>query len=297
MTDAVVADGVTKAYGDTVALDGVDLSVREGEVFGLIGPNGAGKTTLVRCLTGTARPDGGRVAVLGEAPETAPTEQIGLLPQSFAPAARLTGRELVGYYAGLYEDARDPDAVLDDVGLDERSTRYENLSGGQRRRVCVAAAVVNDPAVLFLDEPTTGIDPAGRRAVRGVVDRLVDRGTTVLLTTHDMAEAETLADRVALLDGGQVAAVGTPDDLVAEHAGDPRLFVETAADAAAIAGFEARDTEDGLVVVGVTPADIGAVVDAIEATGAEVAELTWRDPGLEDVYLELTGAARAEVAP
>ncbi|MFB6120660.1 MAG: ABC transporter ATP-binding protein [Halobacteriaceae archaeon] len=295
MTPAVVAEGVRKAYGDTVALDGVDLSVAEGEVFGLIGPNGAGKTTLVRCLTGTARPDSGRVAVLGETPAGVSAERVGLLPQSFAPAARLTGRELVAYYAGLYDDARDPDAVLDDVGLDDRATRYEALSGGQKRRVCVAAAVVNDPDVLFLDEPTTGIDPAGRRAVRRVVGRLVDRGTTVLLTTHDMAEAETLADRVALLAAGDVAAVGTPGDLVNEYAGERRLYVETDADAADLTAVEARDTDHGVVVVGVTPAEIGTVVDAIEATGANVAELTWREPGLEDVYLELTGADVSEV--
>src|SRR6056297_853038 len=182
MADALVAEDVRRRYGDTVALDGVSLSVGEGEVFALIGPNGAGKTTLVRALTGTTEPDSGAVSVFGTDPTEADRQRLGLLPQSFDPPERLTARELIEYYAGLYDEARDPEAVLSEVGLDSGdSTWYENLSGGQKRRTCVGTALVNDPDVLFLDEPTTGIDPGGRRALWSLIEELAERGTTVFL--------------------------------------------------------------------------------------------------------------------
>ena len=157
----VVAEDLRRTYGDTVALDGVSLSLDAGEVFGLIGPNGAGKTTLVRALTGTTDAEG-RVELLGRDPRSVDESRIGLLPQSFDPPERLTARELVAYYAGLYDEARDVDGVLRDVGLaDADDTWYENLSGGQQRRVCVGTALVNDPEVLFLDEAPHRA-PAGR---------------------------------------------------------------------------------------------------------------------------------------
>ena len=228
--DPVVAgEGVRKEYGDVVALDGVDLDVAAGEVFGLIGPNGAGKTTLVRALTGTTEA-AGDLRVFGAPPAAVEPSRIGLLPQSFDPPARLTARELVDYYGGLYDEARDTEAVLDDVGMaDDADAWYETLSGGQQRRTCVATAVVNDPDLLFLDEPTTGIDPAGRRAIHRLIERLAAGGTTVFLTSHAMDEVERLADRVALLRDGRVVASGAPDRLVAEHGGAPRLDADTAA--------------------------------------------------------------------
>ena len=294
MTAPVRAEGLRRTYGDTVALDGVDLSVREGEVFALLGPNGAGKTTLVRCLAGTLTPDDGRASLLGAAPPDADRERLGLLPQSYAPAERLTGRELVAYYAGLYDDPRDPDAVLDEVGVEARDTRYEDLSGGQRRRVCVAAAVVNDPDVLFLDEPTAGIDPAGRRRVRETVESLAAAGTTVLVTTHDVPEAEALADRVGLLADGRLVATGAPRDLVAEHAGASRLHVETAADPERVAdALDAPVAADdaGLVVEDVGPGDIGDVVRVLDGAGVPFTGLRWREPDLEDAYLALADGA------
>ncbi|MFB6305260.1 MAG: ABC transporter ATP-binding protein [Haloferacaceae archaeon] len=289
---ALDADGVHKRYGDTVALDGVSLSVPAGEVFGLIGPNGAGKTTLVRALTGTTDV-AGTVRVFGRPPTEVDAERVGLLPQSFEPAARLTARELVDYYAGLYDDPREVGSVLDDVGLaDDADTWYENLSGGQRRRTCVATALVNDPDLLVLDEPTTGIDPAGSRDIRALLADLADGGTTVFLTSHAMAEVEELADRVGLLADGELVAVGSPAELVAEHGGESRLEVATDADAAAALdghGFAVESTDAGLVVRGVDPAAVGRVVEALEAAGVDYDALTWRQPGLEDVYLRLTG--------
>ncbi|WP_049899016.1 ABC transporter ATP-binding protein [Halococcus agarilyticus] len=312
MQRALVAEDVRREYGDRVALDGVSLSVDAGEVFALVGPNGAGKTTLVRALTGTTAVDG-EVSVFGESPATVAKSRLGVLPQEFTPPERLSARELIDYYAGLYDDPRDVESVLADVGLaDTADTHYENLSGGQRRRTCVGATLVNDPDLLVLDEPTTGIDPAGRRDLRTLLSDLADGGTTVLLTTHDMTEAERLADRVGLLADGRLAAVDSPAALIAEHGGENRVVVDFVADpsedataasdvtvpspAAAVdalgeAGHrvELHDTE--LVVHGVVAEDIGSVVDDLERTGVVYDGLEWRQPDLEDVYLAVTGTA------
>ncbi|ELY99732.1 ABC transporter [Natrialba chahannaoensis JCM 10990] len=313
MTAVVEATALEKRYGETVALSGASLSIPAGEVFGLIGPNGAGKTTLVRALTGTTEPDAGTATVLGESPTAIDRDRLGVLPQDFSPPDRLTARELLAYYAGLYDNPRDPDAVLAAVGLaDAGDTWYEDLSGGQQRRVCVGSTLVNDPDVLFLDEPTTGIDPAGRRTVWRLIEELAAGGTTVLLTTHNMAEAERLADRVGLLADGSLIAQGTPDALVAEYGGSSRLEIETAADPDTLVELEysveraqrrthtaADDTvssgvEDTLVVRDIDPAAIGAVVDALERQGLEYTGLSWTEPDLEDVYLELADRMERE---
>ncbi|WIV68457.1 ABC transporter ATP-binding protein [Natrialbaceae archaeon AArc-T1-2] len=294
MEAVVAAEGVRKTYGDVVAVDGVSLSVDRGEVFGLIGPNGAGKTTLVRGLTGTLEPDSGRVRLLGDRPADVDRGRLGVLPQNFAPPDRLTAHELLTYYAGLYEESRDPDSVLVDVGLaDVGGTWYEDLSGGEKRRVCVGSALVNDPDVLFLDEPTTGIDPAGRRTVWRLIEELAADGTTVFLTTHDMAEAQRLADRVGLLADGELVAVGTPDELVATHGGESSLAVETDAGADAFDDLsQATTRRDGVVFVeGVTPAEIGRVVDYLEDRDIAYTGLAWSEPDLEDVYLALADDA------
>ncbi|TQQ83517.1 ABC transporter ATP-binding protein [Halonotius terrestris] len=294
MHEALVATDVTKRYGETVALDGVDLSVADGEVFGLIGPNGAGKTTLVRALTGTTAVDG-EVRVQDRHPTDVDADRVGLLPQSFSPPTRLTARELIDYYGGLYETARDTDEILSTVGLAETADSwYETLSGGQQRRVCVGIALVNDPDVLFLDEPTTGIDPAGRRSLWSVLETLADGGTTILLTSHSMAEVQRLSDRVGLLRDGQLVAVGTPDELIADHGGGSRLVIDTdaseaAADALADAGFAATAEPTAVVVDNVSPVDIGDAVDALSAADLPYESLTWSEPTLEDVYLQLTG--------
>ncbi|RDZ37471.1 MULTISPECIES: ABC transporter ATP-binding protein [unclassified Haloferax] len=299
MDEVLAADGLRKSYGDVEALSGVSLSVAAGEVFGLIGPNGAGKTTLVRALTGTTAVDSGSAAILGRDPTEVDRQRLGVLPQEFRPAGRLTARELVAYYAGLYDDARDPDAVLDEVGLaDAADTWYENLSGGQQRRACIALTLVNDPDVLFLDEPTTGIDPAGRRSLWGLVEDLAAGGTTVFLTSHSMAEIERLADRVGLLNAGELVTVGRPDALVTEYGGESRLVVRTDGDADADAALgsvslpaalDATVSGDGITVHGVGPRDIGDVVAAFDDAGVVYESLVWKQPGLEEVYLSLTG--------
>ena len=290
MAATLVAEDLRRTYGETVALDGVSLSVEAGEVFALVGPNGAGKTTLVRALTGTTDAEGS-VSLFGADPRAVDPERVGLLPQAFDPPERLTARELIAYYGGLYDEARDVDAVLADVGLaGDADTWYENLSGGQQRRTCVGTALVNDPDLLFLDEPTTGIDPAGRRALWRLVEELADGGTTVVLTTHDMDEAHRLADRVGLLADGRLVAVDDPDALVAEYGGDARLVVETDADPGAVdLAYPVEHRDDRLVVSGVEPRDIGTVVDALETAGVEYDALTWTESDLADVYLQLAG--------
>ncbi|WP_254808983.1 ABC transporter ATP-binding protein [Natronosalvus amylolyticus] len=317
LESVVDAQGLEKTYGETVALSSVALSVDRGSVFGLLGPNGAGKTTLVRALTGTTELDSGSVRILGSEPRTVDRNRISVLPQAFSPPDRLTARELLTYYASLYDEARDPERVLADVGLaDDGETWYENLSGGQQRRVCVGAAIINDPDLLFLDEPTTGIDPAGRRTVWGLLEGLAERGTTIILTTHDMAEAEHLADRVGLLADGRLVATGTPSALIAEHGGSSRLTIDLEAETEgghsatasrvddpvseppslerareAVADLEYTTTREkgALVIHDLPPARIGAVVDALDDAKVAYNGLSWAEPDLEDVYLAVAG--------
>ncbi len=327
MDPVVEASDVARRYGDTVAIDGVSLAVDEGEVVGLIGPNGAGKTTLVRAVLGLTPVDG-TVALFGAPPAAVDRARLGVLPQDFDPPRRLTPRELVRYYGGLYDEPRPPADVLSAVGIDptDADRPYEDLSGGQQRRTCVATALVNDPDLLVLDEPTTGIDPAGRRALWRVVERLADGGATVLLTTHYMAEARTLADRVAILADGRVVAKDTPDALVRRHGGESLLRIEGVAPAAAPADpaegtelgeatgpgpepaaasrdligpvlseldFEGDLVDGALLLRDVPPRAIGTVVAALEQAGLAYEALAWTEPDLEDVYLALTGSAQA----
>lgn len=288
------AANVRREYGDTVALDGVSLAIDAGEVFALIGPNGAGKTTLVRALTGTTRAEG-EIEVFGVAPDAVDPQRVGFLPQEFDPAERLTARELLDYYGGLYDHARDAETVLADVGLSESSdTYYEHLSGGQKRRACVGTALVNDPDLLFLDEPTTGIDPVGRRDVWTLIEELAAAGTTVVLTTHYMQEAERLADRVGLLADGKLVAADTPEALVAAHGGVPRLEIEArepvpVENALRAAGYELVPDDRQLVVHDIAPEAIGGVTEVLADAEVTYGALSWRGPDLETVYLNLTG--------
>jgi ABC-2 type transport system ATP-binding protein len=300
----LVAENVSRRYGETVALDGVSFSISEGEVFGLVGPNGAGKTTLARALTGTTEYRG-HVELWGTEPQSVGRERLGLLPQDFSPPDRLTAREIVAFYSGLYDGASDTEELLATVGLDQcADTYYENLSGGQKRRTCVASALVNDPDLLVLDEPTTGIDPAGRQALWRTLQELAAGGTTIFFTTHYMAEAHELADYVGMLADGQLVAVDPPEQLIRQYGGESLLYIE------GISGDESGDTprsgvldtvlegyefslgDDQLTVRDVPPDAIGGIAGALEDAGVTYDSLTWTEPDLEDVYLELTGQNR-----
>jgi ABC-2 type transport system ATP-binding protein len=214
---AIEVDDLHKAYGEHEAVRGISFAVERGEIFGLLGPNGAGKTTTVEILEGYRERSGGSVAVLGEDPAGATRklrERVGIVLQSSGFYPRVTVREAVGHWSCLYPKPRDPAEVIELVGLtDKADARAQELSGGQRRRLDLALALVGDPELVFLDEPTTGFDPAARRAAWSVVRTLKELGKTVLLTTHYLDEAQSLSDRVAIVKDGLIVAEGPPAEL------------------------------------------------------------------------------------
>jgi ABC-2 type transport system ATP-binding protein len=274
---AVSVHGLRKSYGRAAAVDGVDLNIERGEVFALLGPNGAGKTTTVEILEGYRHRDGGTVAVLGEDPASAGRRwraRIGIVLQ-LGGDLQLTVRELVGQFAAFYPRPRDPGEVIELVGLGGlEHRRAHQLSGGQRRRLDVALGIVGRPELLFLDEPTTGFDPEARRQFWDLIADLADGGTTILLTTHYLAEAEALADRVAVLASGRIVALGTPGELGGRESQDTEVGWDTP---------EGRRT-----VRTATPTRV--VTDLTAEFGGEVPGLTVTRPSLEDVYLNLIGA-------
>jgi ABC-2 type transport system ATP-binding protein len=284
MTSAIEVSGLSKAYGPHQALRGVDFTVARGEVFGLLGPNGAGKTTTVEVLEGYRARDAGAVTVLGEDPGTRSRRlrsRVGIVLQSCGTYPYLTVRETVTHWASLYPAPRRVDEVIDLAGLAEcADRRARTLSGGQRRRLDFALALVGDPELVFLDEPTTGFDPAARRAAWDVIRALRELGKTVVLTTHYLDEAQALADRVAILQGGLIVAEGAPDAL-----GASRYRV---AWRAADGTLEERFTEDPTTLLA------RLTRDAL-ARGERLEDLSVTRPTLEDVYLELTEAGDARL--
>ena len=275
---AVSVHGLRKRYGDREAVAGIDLELARGEVFALLGPNGAGKTTTVEILEGHRRRDGGDVAVLGEDPADAGPRwraRIGIVLQSSTENAELTVTELVRHFARYYPRPRDPDEVVEAVGLGgQRRTRTRALSGGQRRRLDVALGIVGNPELIFLDEPTTGFDPQARRSFWDLVRSLREQGTTILLTTHYLDEAEQLADRVAVISAGRIVALDTPARLGGRLAHRARVHWEEAG--AAMERATDRPTE--------------LVTQLAARFGGEVPHLQVTRPSLEEVYLSLIGA-------
>ncbi len=278
MTQAISVRGLHKSYGAYEALRGIDFEIASGEVFGLLGPNGAGKTTTVEILEGYRTRDSGSVTVLGEDPQRAGLDwrqRIGVVLQSSAMYPNLTVAESLELFAGYYERPRDAGEVLDLVGLGEkRDARVRTLSGGQKRRLDLGLGLVGDPEVLFLDEPTTGFDPAARRQAWEVIRSLRTLGKTILLTTHYLDEAEQLSDRVAVLREGTIVAIGRP----AELSGSTPVT-------------EIRYRRDGEEIVVSTHEPTRVLHELTEqalAEGRELEGLTVRRPTLEEVYLALT---------
>ena len=274
---AIAVKDLHKAYGKTEALRGISFDVAAGEVFGLLGPNGAGKTTTVEILEGYRTRDDGTVEVLGFDPARAERgfrERIGVVLQSSELWSNLTVRETHRIFAGYYERPRDVDETIELVGLTaKRDARVKTLSGGQKRRLDLGLALVGDPELLFLDEPTTGFDPAARRAAWELVRALRDLGKTILLTTHYLDEAQQLADRVAVLREGRIVRLGTPDELTG-----------------AALGAQIRYRRNGEVVVLETEEPtrtLHELTGRALAEGRELEGLEVRRPTLEDVYLEL----------
>jgi len=303
VADPVIrVDDLKKAYGETRAVDGVSFEVRAGTIFGLLGPNGAGKTTTVEVLEGLRTPDSGAVRVLGVDVVSHPDElkpRIGVSLQTAALYPRLTVVEVLDLFRGFYGHGRPTGALVELMDLGEkRTTRTQDLSGGQRQRLSVALALVNDPELVFLDEPTTGMDPAARRALWDIVLALKSEGRSILLTTHYMEEAEILCDRIAIMDHGRILEEGTVEELVSRRFKDRAIRFDaidrlTDPRLAAMPGVSSVKHEDGDVLLYTrdVPATIGAVLEAADELGAEPANLAVRRATLEDVFLDLTGRA------
>ena len=277
---AISIRGLVKRYGEFVAVDGLDLDIRRGEIFALLGPNGAGKTTTVEICEGYRERDAGEVRVLGEDPANggrAWKARLGIVLQSNSGESQLSVRETVAARADLYPDPRDPDEVLELVGLTEKArVRGQSLSGGQRRRLDVALGIVGRPALLFLDEPTTGFDPEARRQFWSLIRSLRELGTTMLLTTHYLDEAEALADRVGVIARGRLAQVAVPALL-----GDRET-------APAVVSW----SEDGGRRSAETTTPTAFVRELSARFPGEVPDLAVARPTLEDVYLRMIGDAR-----
>ena len=289
---AISIRGLRKSYGDNEAVRGIDLEVQTGEVFAFLGPNGAGKTTTVEILEGYRKRSGGEITVLGEDPQRAGgewRERIGIVLQSGRLDPYLTVRESLALYGGYYRAPRPVDEVIELVGLEEKAdARAGKLSGGQQRRLDVGLALVGDPELLFLDEPTTGFDPSARRQAWDAIAGLRELGKTVFLTTHYMDEAQRLADRVTIIAGGEIVARGTPEDL-----GDRKSQPAT---------IRYREGEREVVVETTTLArTLHELTGAALERGEELEGLEVTRPSLEDVYLELTEsteeATKAEATP
>ena len=300
MALAIECRGLVKRYGPVTAVDGLDLAISPGECFGLLGPNGAGKTTTIEILEGLNRPDSGDVTILGRrwgSHDNELRERLGVSLQESRFLDKLTVFETLRLFRSFYRSGRDPEAALRDLSLEEkRDTRVVKLSGGQRQRLAVACALTGDPEILFLDEPTTGLDPQSRRQLWEHIRAFRSRGGTVLLTTHYMEEAEQLCDRVAIVDHGKVIGEGTPGQLIGrlgapnilDFASDPPAGLDLVA---AIPGaFEPRQRgSHWSVSVSSLAEAIPALLSALERSGARLAELSTRRAMLEDVFLALTG--------
>ncbi len=302
---AIRCSGLTKRYGDVVAVAGLDLTVETGECFGLLGPNGAGKTTTIEILEGLTLPDAGEVEVLGmrwgTGHDRALRQRLGIQLQETQLADKLTVEETLRLFRSFYRDSQPVDDVLTLVELEEKRGSWVNkLSGGQKQRLAVACALVSRPEFLFLDEPTTGLDPQSRRQLWDVVTAFRARGGSVLLTTHYMEEAERLCDRVAIMDHGQMIALGTPRQLIAslgaEHVVEFALAdgagrAPTVDELAVLPGVQAvRPAPDrcALTVTAVHRA-VPALLALLERRGAELSMLATHHATLEDVFVSLTG--------
>ena len=299
---AVRVQDVRKRYGAVQAVDGVSFEVAPGEVFGLLGPNGAGKTTTVEMLEGLRAPDSGQLEVLGIDVARNPDDlkqRVGVTLQTAELYPKLTVVEVLDLFRSFYKRSLPTNQLIEFLDLGERRTaQTRQLSGGQRQRLAVALALVNDHEVIFLDEPTTGLDPAARRSLWDLVQKLQGQGKTILLTTHYMEEAEVLCDRLAIMDHGKILALGTVNELVARRFKDRSVrFDEIAAldddQLKALPGVESIKHDEGETVLYTqdVPATIGGVLALTESLGVEPGNLGIRRPTLEDLFLDLTGRA------
>ncbi|UCB42912.1 MAG: ABC transporter ATP-binding protein [Dehalococcoidales bacterium] len=297
MMAVIEVEHLRKTYGTTVAVADISFQVNEGEIFGLLGPNGAGKTTAVECLQGLRRPDSGNLRVLGLDPQAEATtlrRRIGSQLQESALPDRIRVWEALDLFASVVPDSSDWQVLMEQWGLtDKRKASFSSLSGGQRQRLFVALALVNNPEVVFLDEMTTGLDPAARRVAWELVRAIRERGTTVLLVTHFMDEAEQLCDRVAVVDRGEIVALDSPQSLIATHTSEIRVIFST--DRSDLSWLEEipqvhqiNRLGPRVEVEGNGPV-LALVAVALVEHGITPTDLRIEQPTLEDVFLRLTG--------
>jgi ABC-2 type transport system ATP-binding protein len=298
----ISVSGLTKRYGSVTAVRDVSFEVTKAEIFGLLGRNGAGKTTTVECLQGLRRADGGHLSVLGMDPRTQSLElrrQVGCQLQESALPGRIKVWEALEWFASFSGQPGDWEKLIGQWGLAEkRDAHFSELSGGQRQRLFIALALVNDPMVVFLDEMTTGLDPAARHVAWGLIEAVRGRGTTVVLVTHAMEEAERLCDRVAVMEAGRIVALDTPSGLIAKHARDVTVRFDTGRHdmswLSAISTVTAVSQRAGqAAVTGYGPVVVD-VAAALAGHGIRPADLRVIRPSLEDVFLEITGHALEE---
>jgi ABC-2 type transport system ATP-binding protein len=299
---AISVAGLTKSYGDVHAVRGLDFEVATGEVFGILGPNGAGKTTTVEILEGIRQRTGGDVRVLGYDPDKQKTQlkdRIGVCLQATNLPDKIKVIEALQLFAAFYSRTVNPDDLLKRLQLQEkREAFFSTLSGGQKQRLAIALGLINDPSLLFLDEPTTGLDPQVRLEIHGLIKQLRSEKRTILLTTHYIQEAETLCDRVAIVDAGKVIAMGTPRELQQRSADKSTIEILCDRSLAGMAlpqwpdALQSRLAEDGrrLIVASGRPArTLVEIVKWVDAQGIGLEDVHLARPTLEDVFIELTG--------
>ncbi len=300
----VEVENLSKKYGRIMAVNGVSFRLSKGEVFAFLGPNGAGKTTTVEILECLRNPTGGWAKVLGydvskRSDQAEIRKRIGVLPQDFNAIDRLTVRENINYFGAMFKHQLDADPLIELVDLkDKRDEQFKKLSGGLKQRVGLAVALVNDPSVVFLDEPTTGLDPRARRDVWGIIERLKGQGKTVFLTTHYMDEAQYLADIVSIIDHGQIIASGTPNELIDAHGGKKTLIIRDAGEEGlrqlpqGLPKAELRNAVD--IVIPLNNGELTNILMSIGQTPLNNKEIEVLRPTLDDVFLNLTGRRVSE---
>ena len=300
---------LVKRYGSLPAVDDVSFSIREGEIFGIIGPNGAGKTTTVECISGLRVPDSGSISVYGLSPQRDRDrirEFVGVQLQESALPPRLRVGEALELFASFYSNPLDPQEVLESLGVkDIERVAFKKLSGGQKQRVSIALALVGNPKIAILDELTTGLDPEARRNIWAVIERMRERGVTVILVTHFMDEAETLCDRVALIDRARLRILDTPEAIAAEAGGNRVRFVPSQPvddkTLYAVPGVQTVERKDRYVTVTGTGDLAASLINALAARGVQVSELEARRGNLDDAFIRLTrdtaSAGSEEVQP
>ncbi len=300
VANPIEVKNLSKSYGDFHAVKGIDLTVGEGEILAFLGPNGAGKTTTIEILEGYRKRSGGDVSVLGHDPQSAPLawrERIGIVLQESEPIAELTARESLVMQAAYYSQPRNPDEVLEIVGLTESSdVRSRKLSGGQKRRLDLALALIGNPELVFLDEPTTGFDPSARRESWAMVEALRDLGTTVLLTTHYMDEAEHLADKIVVIAGGAIVAKGTAAELADQVQAKTKISWSASPGTIHFESAQLLDNEHVLEVEkNQAEAKLYELLTWARHNNVALEGLRVAPPNLEEIYLLLTNEEHADV--